>query len=163
MLQIRELKSKLNEENTESNNLSVKEEIVMPETENKTLVEEGKPPPAVVTSSVAVSEADQEVLNYGRVASIFVDFKDGSSDSDSSAILNEDNSPNVTISHHSLLMSPASSSLKSSPCLQFSKASTYQSQFVKTEEHNLFGKEACNFFSDDQPPSLQWYCSEPWS
>ncbi|XP_031256218.1 homeobox-leucine zipper protein ATHB-6 [Pistacia vera] len=166
--EIRELKSKLNEENSESNNLSVKEEIIVPETENKTLVEESKPPPPVITSSLAVSETDQEVLKYGGVASIFPDFKDGSSDSDSSAILNEDNSPNAAISssgilqnqQHSLLMSPASSSLKSLSCFQFSKAPTYQTQFVKMEEHNFFAEDACNFFCDDQPPTLQWCCTE---
>ncbi|KAL5822141.1 hypothetical protein ACOSQ3_024023 [Xanthoceras sorbifolium] len=186
--EIRELKSKLNEENTESN-LSVKEEIVVAENDNKAphedppLQPQTQPP---VCSSLDASEPDQEVeLNYesfnnsinGVGACIFPDLKDGSSDSDSSAILNEDNSPNAAISssgiiqnqhHHNLLMSPASSSLKSpSPpinCFQFSSSkASYQTQFVKMEEQHLFGEEACNFFSDEQPPTLQWYCSDQWT
>lgn len=172
VLQIRELKLKLNEEKIESNTLSVvKEEIIVPETENKALVEESKPPPPVMTSSLAASETEQEVLNYGGVAPMIPEVKDGSSDSDSSAILNDDNSPNAAISSsgilqnqpHTPLLSPSSSSLKSPSCFQYSKASNYQTQFVKMEEHNFFTEEACNFFSDDQPPILQWYCSEPWS
>lgn len=172
--EIRELKSKLNEENTESN-LSVKEEILVPENDNKAPED-----PAQPQRPVDASEPDQEVeLNYesfnnsingGVGACIFPDFKDGSSDSDTSAILNEDNSPNAAISssgiiqnQHHLLMSPASSSLKStSPinCFQFSPSSSktsYQTQFVKMEEHNFFGEETCNFFSDEQAPTLPWW------
>ncbi|XP_076904386.1 homeobox-leucine zipper protein ATHB-16-like [Bidens hawaiensis] len=72
------------------------------------------------------------------------DFKDGSSDSDSSAILNEDT---TTI---------AANMLK---CQQFTVSQkAYQPQFVKVEEHDFFnGDESCNFFSDDQAPTLQWW------
>lgn len=180
MLQIRELKAKLQEENPVSN-LSVKEEIVLPEPDDK-LMEHGKAAPGTPPPP----ESDSKDLNFecfnhtnGVGASLFpVDFKDGSSDSDSSAILNEDNSPNAAISssgvlpNQQLLMSPSASSLKfncssSSPssinCFQFQKA-IFQPQFVKMEEHNFFGgEETCNIFSDEQPPTLQWYCTDPWN
>uniref|UniRef100_A0A803PDB8 Homeobox-leucine zipper protein n=1 Tax=Cannabis sativa TaxID=3483 RepID=A0A803PDB8_CANSA len=45
----------------------------------------------------------------------------------------------------------------------FQKAASFQPQFVKIEEHNFFAEEACNFFSDDQAPTLQWYCSDQCS
>jgi len=178
--EIKELKAKLHEENTESINLSVKEEIVVAESDNKAM-EQSKPAP----DSPPLPASDSKDLNFkcfnhnngaGGATLFRVDFKDGSSDSDSSAILNEDNSPNAAISssgvlQNQLLMSPSqaasSSSLKfnsSSPmgCFQFQK--TYQPQFVKMEEHNFFsGEEACNFFSDEQPPTLQWYSSEQWN
>ncbi|CAK7354610.1 unnamed protein product [Dovyalis caffra] len=176
--EIRELKSKLNEENTESN-VSVKEEIILPESEDK-VTEEETPP---LLDSVAASETKElnfenfnnsSSINIGLGASLFSDFKDGSSDSDSSAILNEDNSPSSGILQSQLMLSPPpSSSLKfncsttsSSPssmnCFQFSK--TYQTQFVKLEEHNFFSSdEACNLFSDEQPPTLPWYSSDQWN
>lgn len=122
---------------------------------------------------------DQEVLNYntfnetnnsinggiGLGASLFKDFKDGSSDSDSSAILNEDNNSNNNNNspdnndRQNLLTSPSSSI----NCFPFMKTPSFQSQFVKMEEHNFFGDEACNLFSDEQAPSLPWYCSDQWS
>jgi len=183
MLQIRELKAKLNEENAESN-VSVKEEIILAESEDK-MPEEDTP---ALLDSVAASETKElnceifnnhSSINIGLGASLFPDFKDGSSDSDSSAILNEDNSPNPAISSSGILQSqlmmspPPSSSLRfncsassSSPssmnCFQFSKS--YQTQFVKLEEHNFFSsEEACNFFSDEQPPSLPWYSTDQWN
>uniref|UniRef100_A0A6N2NA00 Homeobox-leucine zipper protein n=1 Tax=Salix viminalis TaxID=40686 RepID=A0A6N2NA00_SALVM len=183
--EIRELKAKLNEENVDSN-VSVKEEIILAESEDKVAEEETVPP---LLDSVAASETKElnyetfnnhSSINIGLGASFFPDFKDGSSDSDSSAILNnEDNSPNPAISSSGILQSqlmvspPPSSSLKfncsassSSPssmnCFQFSKS--YQAQFVKLEEHNFFSsEEACNFFSDEQPPTLPWYSSDQWN
>ncbi|CBI33148.3 unnamed protein product, partial [Vitis vinifera] len=136
--EIRELKSKLNEEKTESN-LSVKEELVVSESDEKV-----------------------KVMEQSETAMVFPDMKDGSSDSDSSAILNEDNSPNAAISssgvlqnnhHHHLLIPTLGNTQKA-----------YQPQFVKMEEHNFFGAdESCNFFSDDQPPTLPWYCPDQWT
>ncbi|MBA0804914.1 hypothetical protein Gohar_004468 [Gossypium harknessii] len=173
--EIRELKSKLNGESVGSN-LSVKEEAILPETDDKTM-EQSEPLPA---SSLATSSEPVE-LNYeffnssnNRVADaiLFPELKDGSSDSDSSAILNEDDHTNtnngvvsssgVLQSQH-LLMSPTTtssfnfdSSSSSSPssmnCFQFSKT-TY---LVKMEEHNFFtADEACNFFSDEQAPKRE--------
>ncbi|XWS29569.1 hypothetical protein CRYUN_Cryun24cG0040100 [Craigia yunnanensis] len=180
--EIRELKARLNGESTESN-LSAKEEVIVPETDNKTL-EQSEPPPV---SSLATSSEPAE-LNYesfnnsnGSVgATLFPDLKDGSSDSDSSAILNEDNnnnSPNNAAISSSgvlhLLMSPtttsslnfnSSSSPSSMNCFQFSKTTYQPHQYVKMEEHNFFSAdEACNFFSDEQAPSLHWYTPEQWN
>ncbi|XP_011031071.1 PREDICTED: homeobox-leucine zipper protein ATHB-6-like isoform X2 [Populus euphratica] len=182
--EIRELKAKLNEENTESN-VSVKEEIILAESEGKVTEEDTPPLLDSLTASAEAKELNYEnfnsssSINNGLGASLFPDLKDGLSDSDSSAILNEDNSPNPAISSSGILQSqlmmspPPSSSLKfncsnssSSPstmnCFQFSK--TYQTQYVKLEEHNFFNsEEACNFFSDEQPPTLHWYCSDQWN
>ncbi|KAL9356488.1 hypothetical protein Peur_049741 [Populus x canadensis] len=182
--EIRELKAKLNEENTESN-VSVKEEIILAESEDKVTEEDTPPLLDSLTASAEAKELNYEnfnsssSINNGLGASLFPDFKDGLSDSDSSAILNEDNSPNPAISSSGILQSqlmmspPPPPSLKfncstssSSPstmnCFQFSK--TYQTQFVKLEEHNFFSsEEACNFFSDEQPPTLHWYCSDQWN
>lgn len=191
MLQIKELKSRLEEEQTESDG-SVKEEITVRDESEEKVRERSNPPAPVETTSIPESECKE--LNYeclngvlggggGAARSLIpADFKDGASDSDSSAILNEDNSPNGAVSscgalqnghHHHLLMSPASSSLQfncsssSSPsstinCFQFQK--TYHPQYVKMEEHNFFSaEEACNFFSEEQAPTLQWYSSDHWS
>ncbi|KAG6773507.1 hypothetical protein POTOM_020789 [Populus tomentosa] len=182
--EIRDLKAKLNEENTESN-VSVKEEIILAESEDKVTEEDTPPLLDSLTASAEAKELNYEnfnsssSINNGLGASLFPDFKDGLSDSDSSAILNEDNSPNPAISSSGILQSqlmmspPPPSSLKfncstpsSSPStmnsFQFSK--TYQTQFVKLEEHNFFSsEEACNFFSDEQPPTLHWYCSDQWN
>ncbi|KAM5577153.1 homeobox-leucine zipper protein ATHB-6-like [Rosa sericea] len=183
--EIKELKAKFQEENTESNH-SVKEEqmVLAKESSYKVVMEQSKPQSPDTSGPVSESkELNFESFNntnsngaVGVEVSLFPDFKDGSSDSDSSAILNEDhNSPNGTINHHHQLM-PASNSLKfncsassSSPssssmnCFQFQKSS-YQPQFVKIEEHNFFSsEEACNFFSDEQAPSLQWYCPDQWN
>lgn len=180
--EIRELKAKLQEENTVSN-LSVKEEMVVTESDNA-LMEQSKAAP-----DTPLTASDSKDLNFecfthtnGLGASLFpVDhFKDGSSDSDSSAILNEDNSPNAAISssgvlhNQQLLMSPASSSLKfncpsSSPspspmsCFQFHKT-FQQPPPVKMEEHNFFStEETCNIFSDEQAPTLHWYLPDQWT
>ncbi|GAB4847250.1 hypothetical protein Ancab_026291 [Ancistrocladus abbreviatus] len=186
--EIRQLKSKLDEENTESN-ISVKEEAaLLSESENKIKEEEN------TVVSLGGSEANYNSLKSQRNASgisVLADLKDGSSDSDSSAILNEDNnSPNAAISSTSVFpnqllisSSPTSSSFRfkcsssSSPssisCFKLSETGrdvlasaekAYQPQFVKMEEHHFFsGEEACNFFSDDQAPILHWYCPDQWT
>jgi len=152
--QIKELKSRLllqEESNTESD-VSVKEEMI-------TLQDSNPLCETAIPGSECFNKSD-EVLGG---------FKDGSSDSDSSAILNEenannnDNSPNnATISSSGVMQSQSFLS-SSSPmnCFQFQKQFP---QYVKMEEHNfLSADEACNFFSDEQAPTLQWYCSEEWS
>ncbi|XP_057415795.1 homeobox-leucine zipper protein ATHB-6-like [Lotus japonicus] len=181
--EIKELKSRVQEENnnnTESD-AYVKEEMIT--------LQDMTP-----LSETAIPGSDSKELSYDccfkssddgvdgtTTASLFAEnLKDGSSDSDSSAILNEDNnSPNAAISSsgvlqsHDFFISPGSSSLKfncsssSSPssmsCFQFQKQ-YHPAQYVKMEEHNfLSADEACNFFSDEQPPTLQWYCQEEWN
>ncbi|XP_012572245.1 homeobox-leucine zipper protein ATHB-16-like isoform X2 [Cicer arietinum] len=160
--EVKELKSRMQieEENTSTeSDVSVKEELI-------TLQDSTTTP---TCDETAIPESDSKDLNYecfknsDGVASLFpADFKDGSSDSDSSAILNEDNnnSPNAAISssgvlqNHNFLMSSSQSSMS---CFQFQK-------YVKMEEQNfLGGDETCDFFSDEQPPTLQWYCSDDWN
>lgn len=142
----------------------------------------GTDKPPVTGSDFAVTQ-DLNFTSFnngGSGGSVFLDVKDGSSDSDSSAILNEgNNSPNAAgeeslIQNHHYMVSP-SSTLN---CYQFSHPNSvlgetqkgggvYQPQFVKIEEHNFFGGdedgEGCDFFADDQAPTLQWYSSDQWS
>ncbi|XP_050154076.1 homeobox-leucine zipper protein ATHB-6-like isoform X1 [Malus sylvestris] len=185
--EIKQLKAKF-QENTESTNPSVKQEKLLGKDQSsyRAVHEGSQSPPPPPESSVPETECKEfnfESFNNTsgvlEAVSLFPDFKDGSSDSDSSAILNEDNSPNLTMSssgilqNHQLIKSPASTSLKfnccssSSPspssmnCFPFQKS--YQPS-VKVEEHNLFSsEEACSFFSDEQAPSLQWYCPDQWN
>ncbi|KAJ7956779.1 homeobox-leucine zipper protein ATHB-6-like [Quillaja saponaria] len=184
--EIKELKSKKLQEETTESNLSVKEEITMPDSDDK-LIEQSNPPPE---SSIPGSESKDlnfECFNCSNgvgppISHFPSDFKDGASDSDSSAILNEDNCPNGAISSsgvlqsQQLLMSPTSSSINlnfncsssSSPsslsCFDQFHKTNYQSQFVKMEEHNVFSSdEACNLFSDEQAPTLQWYSTDQWN
>ncbi|KAL2538543.1 Homeobox-leucine zipper protein ATHB-16 [Forsythia ovata] len=155
--EILELKSKLNEGG--ENKISVKKEAVVSESDEK-----GKP------------DANFENFKENRN-------KDGSSDStDSSAILNEEinNSPTAAISSSTgngiLHQTPHEFlDVENMNCsYQFSdtKASilgdahkAYMPQFVKIEEHNFFSsEESCStFFSDDQAPTLHWYCSDEWN
>lgn len=149
--EIKELKSKLNEEDSETDG-SVKEEE-----KDEKLIEQSNP----------ILSSDDTDLNYENLCknnnnevmmgstTFFPDFKDGSSDSDSSAILNEDHSPTQ-------FTSPTPTPTMN--CLEFSEVKPYQPQFVKIEEHNfLGGDEDCNFFSDDQPPTFPWYSHDPWN
>ncbi|XP_059624224.1 homeobox-leucine zipper protein ATHB-6-like [Cornus florida] len=189
--EIRELKSKLVEENTEST-VSVKEEKMVSESDDKI----AEPNSTSLGGSDTTTDLNYESFkNTNGVvtrSSVFPDFKDGSSDSDSSAILNEDNSsPNAAaissssgvLQNHPFTVSPPPAAFKfncsssSSPssamnCFQFSETKAilgdaqkaYQPQFVKIEEHNFFsGDESCNFFPDDQAPTLQWYCNDQWN
>lgn len=155
--EIKELKSKLGEEEKSTINVLVKEELTMLES-----CDEDKHNPSSETSIPSSESKDQ--LDYdciinnndvgiGETSSLFpVDLKDGSSDSDSSAI----SSSGVLQSQQHLLLSPESSSMN---CFQYQK-----SYHVKMEEHNfLSADEACNFFSDEQAPTLQWYCPDQWS
>ncbi|GAB4848759.1 hypothetical protein Ancab_003486 [Ancistrocladus abbreviatus] len=192
--EIRELKSKMDEENTESN-ISVKEEeAFLSESENK-IKDQGNTVASLAAGSEAKCNSFKSQQNTSGI-SVLADFKDGLSDSDSSAILNGDNnSPNAAnsstgILQNQLLISspPTSSSFRfncsssSSPssisCFKFSEIErgggegdvlasaqkAYQPQFVKMEEHNFFsGEEACNFFSEDQAPTLHWYCPDQWT
>lgn len=187
--EIRELKSKLHEENTESNLSVKKEEIILAsESDNKVNELQCKASITAVTGSDKTTDLNYESVNQnsnGARVSACTDMKDGSSDSDSSAILNEESSPGAfqpnNNNNNQLLMSPASSlrfncSSDSSPssmnCFQFADSrgvlngsqKTYQPQFVKMEEHNFFSTEdSCNFFTDEQPPTLHWYCPDQWN
>ncbi|KAL3818934.1 hypothetical protein ACJIZ3_004839 [Penstemon smallii] len=179
--EIKELKSKLNEDDTTTveTNVSVKEEPLVSETEEKNKLETQE------LNSTIANELNFENLNEennnGLVNGI------ASDDSDSSAILNneENQSPTAAISsshgngiilenspHQFMDIHNGSMNLN----FQFSHSKTsanalgdglikdYQPQFVKIEEHNFFGEESCStLFSDDQAPTLHWYCSDEWN
>ncbi|XP_038997667.1 homeobox-leucine zipper protein ATHB-6-like isoform X2 [Hibiscus syriacus] len=149
----RELQAKHNGESTESN-VSVKE-VIVPETTDDKSLEQSEP--SLATSSEPADLTYESFNNSnGSVGS-----KDGSSDSDSSAILNED----IIINNNSSPNNAAISSPSSMDCFNLSKTTFQPHQYVKMEEHNFFSEddEACNFFSDEQAPSLHWYCPEQWS
>ncbi|GMI94132.1 homeobox protein 16 [Hibiscus trionum] len=83
---------------------------------------------------------------------VFPDLKDGSSDSDSSAILNEDNNSGGG--------SPSNAAACSSPSSMSSCFQLLKTTYVKMEEHDFISStadEVCNFFADEQAPSLQWW------
>lgn len=159
--EIRKLRSQLNEESPESQNVSEKEglgsESDNPETEL----------PAINTTPEASSMEGLETLKQ--------EFKDaGPSDSDSSAILNADdinNSPKADVAaaflHPENYQNGAGFEFLnlSSDSGADAEESSYHIQYVKMEEHNFFSEEApcCNFFSDDQAPTLHWYTPENWT
>ncbi|KAL0381639.1 UNVERIFIED_CONTAM: Homeobox-leucine zipper protein ATHB-6 [Sesamum angustifolium] len=95
-------------------------------------------------------------------------------ETDSSAILNEDNNNSP---HQFLDIQNGSNSISFQFCSESKPGETttataglgeahknYHTQFVKIEEHNFFGEESCtSFFTDDQAPTLPWYCSDDWN
>ncbi|XP_043698167.1 homeobox-leucine zipper protein ATHB-6-like [Telopea speciosissima] len=170
LAEIKELKEKLQEDNTESNVSAAKQEILISESVDNKVTEQ--------QSQISAAAAE---LGGSETAELNQDFCNnttyGSSDSDSSAILNEDNSSNAAISSSGVFQqfncsSRSSPSPTSLNCFQFSDSrlissttqKTYQPPFVKMEEHNFFSaEEHCNFFSDDQAPTLQWCCPDQWN
>ncbi|CAL0329930.1 unnamed protein product [Lupinus luteus] len=168
--EIKELKSRVEEENNESD-ASVKEEMITLQQDSSEDLKYD-----------CFNKKNNEGVGAGTLFSIDFD-KDGASDSDFSATLNEEqnnNSPNYNpaisssgvLQSHNFLMSPvlkfnncsSLSSPSSMNCFQFQKANCYQARYVKMEERDFFSAdEACNFFSDEQAPTLQWDCSEEWS
>ncbi|KAA8538123.1 hypothetical protein F0562_027731 [Nyssa sinensis] len=158
--EIKELKEKLGEQNTQRNHCAKAKALCL------------VPENIVSEQSKVFTELypKHQVCNNGNLTEIkgSADFKDGLSDSDSSAVLNEDGNLNAQ-----QLVSPVPPSLRSeydssffySPwinCFQFSDsraimAKGYEQQFVKMEEQSLFSTEgSCNIFSVDQAPSLHW-------
>jgi len=177
--------------------LSIKEEALLSESDNNNksnkIIEPVNPPASLSLNGRSEDHLKLKGKNVNASASAIIsDLKDGSSDSDSSAILNDDHSPNASNSssglgqNHQILISSNSSSFRfncsssSSPsslnCFALSDSrsdglgtgnapqnndNVYHPQFVKMEEHNFFGgDEACNFFSDEQAPTLHWYCAD---
>ncbi|KAL9257982.1 Homeobox-leucine zipper protein ATHB-16-like protein [Drosera capensis] len=178
--QIRFLKSNLDEENTESY-LSIKQDATLIIESDHKIQQEPNAAASLVASLAASAPTHKSSKN--RNTSIFVDFREGPSDSDSSAILNETNSPNATNSSSGALQnqqpfissSPTSTSFRFNTCPKFpdndavddafaNAQTVYQPQFVKIEEQDFYGgEEECNIFSDEQAPSLQWYCPDQWT
>ncbi|XP_059318069.1 homeobox-leucine zipper protein ATHB-6-like [Lycium ferocissimum] len=173
--EINDLKSKPHGGNNETK-VAVKEEATDTETDDKDIEQSNNP------NNTSNTELKFEsCFNGGNGtinASIFTDFKDGSSDSDSSAILNEDNSPNgAFLINNSNGRSSSPDSNSSLNCFQFldpnqksilgdaHKVNYNPSYFVKMEEHNFFsGEESCStLFADEQAPTLHWYSPEDWN
>lgn len=126
-------------------NQSVKEEALVSESENN-VSEQGK--------------------NNGNISGIqrLGDFKDGSSDSDSSRILKNEgnlNCPQLMISppsSSSLRLNNCLSSLSSPSPMNWFPSKAFQQQFGRVEEQSFFNtEETCNFFWGDQAPTLHWY------
>ncbi|CAF2067264.1 unnamed protein product [Brassica oleracea] len=148
--EISKMKGKINGEEEEDNN-NVK---ATTESDISAVKEEEDPIPSSPPQFLEHSTC----FNYRRS---FTDLRDlmpnpvveaGSSDScDSSAVLNEE-----TSSENGRLTPPPATVAGGSFL-----------QFVKTEDHDEFfsGEEACGgFFSDVQPPSLNWYsASDHWT
>ncbi|XP_055829070.1 homeobox-leucine zipper protein ATHB-6-like isoform X2 [Solanum dulcamara] len=166
--EIRELKSKVcGGENGESRGavVAVKEEAMESENDDK-MNEQNKP-----NDLLEEEEEDQDddvEMNATIASTIFADFnKDGSSDSDnSSAILNEDNSPNAAaISSSETSPKSILGDAQKANCYNYQPPPPPPTQYVKMEEHNFFnGEESCStLFSDEQAPTLQWYCPEDWN
>ncbi|PIN08794.1 Transcription factor HEX [Handroanthus impetiginosus] len=154
--EIQELRSKLNEAN--------KSEVKLEAPDNSLDKHEEDPNELNFEDLNGNKDGDQEILGDGL---LFTDLKDGSSDSDSSAILNDENnnSPHQFLNNGSTSISfKFSSSSSSDPkvkTLLGEAHKDYHSQFVKIEEHDFLGED---FFSDDQAPTLHWYCNpDEWN
>ncbi|GER27322.1 homeobox-leucine zipper protein family [Striga asiatica] len=148
--EIEELKSKINEDglnskSEEDDEKKLQTPITIPKPEKDSESENLKDDK---NGDLLISSHD-ELLGFG-------DLKDGSSDSDnSSAILNEDNINNNNDNNNNMSLENFQFEGGKDGIVQHQH---HQLQFVKIEEHNFFGEESCStFFSDDQPPSLHWY------
>ncbi|KAL5982303.1 hypothetical protein ACLOJK_016374 [Asimina triloba] len=174
LLQIEGLKSPLEEKKVGVVCCDTKEEIIHSDPEYRGAVSE---------QSKMTNEFDQGQEHREDGLSIFRDSRDGPSDSDSSAILNEENAPRGSISPErfhpqelpmpSILRFdsgfPAHCSMNYLQFSDFSRASSnpqkaYQ-QMMKMEELDLVnGSDGpCNLFGEEQALSIPWYCSEPWN
>ncbi|KAF6170293.1 hypothetical protein GIB67_042983 [Kingdonia uniflora] len=148
--EVNKLRSKLQGETPESN-LTVKEEeteIPVEESENR-VVDQTK------TNSDEISpnqecDNNKNCSKNGDGVYVYNDYKYVSSDSDSSAILSEGYSPMFDQLYAPRTIS--TSILRDSD----------QHQFVKLEEHNFLGAP-CDFFTEDQAPSVPWYCPDQWN
>ncbi|KAG8373404.1 hypothetical protein BUALT_Bualt11G0020800 [Buddleja alternifolia] len=175
--EIGELKSKLNDDAKSSSKSYAKEEDQMvSDTEEKCKgleLKTSQQPIKTLTKCDDNGEDEEAAaeLNFEDFNNNNNNNNNGSSDSDSSAILNDDmnNSPNHDqfLNHNFHNGGSNSSCSMNISCLQFpdpNKAYHHQPQFVKIEEHNFLGEESCStLFSDDQPPTLHWYCSDQWN
>ncbi|XP_051117652.1 homeobox-leucine zipper protein ATHB-6-like [Andrographis paniculata] len=184
--QIGEMKSKLNEEESEKR---VKEES---DTEDEHEHEHDQnerhrhlQKSNVVVAGTLISSEDDDSLTLGQQQeqeqqqqqqlqiipnSIFFSAAaaDGSSDSsDSSAILNEENHS----SHSPTTAAAAATAFGTTPFQTHSSNNNYcnnSGQFVKIEEHDFFGdgeEESCSglMFAEEQAPTLHWYSSDEWN
>ncbi|KAL1569662.1 homeobox-leucine zipper protein ATHB-6-like [Salvia divinorum] len=164
--QINELKSELN---VGKGKIAVKEEASLSEEKYDIEIRGGG-----AGAELNFENCDGYVQENEMIAATFADSKDGS-DSDSSAILNEDSNNSSPIAvgistsggilHHSPQRFGGSGGFGFTEAKKASVVGDfYQTQLVKIEEHNFFGEESCcTLFSNDQPPTLHWYCNDDWN
>ncbi|KAG9450707.1 hypothetical protein H6P81_010672 [Aristolochia fimbriata] len=167
LAELQEVKSKLKEKNEETDHGSmIKEEM------SQDRGQEGE-------ALVSESENKASSSNYESKTAVVLN-----EDSDSSAVLDDNSpdqrpvSPNGSVPQTTMLISSSlsfdagsSSSTSSINCLDFPEtripwnAHKGFHQFLRMEEHNFLNsaEESCNLFSDEQAPSLPWYCGEPWN
>lgn len=159
--EIRELKAK--------NGLEVKEEEAL-ESESEE--------PELNRNQNEVSPLQDHEAEFNGELIFFADLKDGSSDSDSSAILNDDNSPKeaagMSFSGSVSMMSnggpfdcfPFPGNQKQVAGDDLCREEYQPPHLVKVEELNLLGagceEECSSFFSDEEPPILHWYSPDHW-
>jgi hypothetical protein len=141
MAQIKELKAKLGEasELDDMSFSSVKEEPVISESDN---------------AKLGPNSDKLSTLIYS---------KDGSSDSDSSAILNDEQ---ITDEKKESLIAFGSSSMEQTVCGGAFFGDNYRQNMLKLEEESAFLEEPCSsLFDEEQAPSLAWYYSadQQWS
>ncbi|KAG6399771.1 hypothetical protein SASPL_141256 [Salvia splendens] len=150
--QISELKSELN---VSEGKIAVKEDASLSESKKKYDIEiQG----GGAAAELNFENCDGDAQENEMMGAVFVDFKDRS-DSDSSAIMNEDNNNRSPIASSGGILHRSPQCFKASVVGEF-----YQTQLVKIEEHNFFGEESCStLFSDDQPPTLHWYFNDQWN
>ncbi|KAE8680683.1 Homeobox-leucine zipper protein ATHB-5 [Hibiscus syriacus] len=101
-----------------------------------------------------VAELNRGSGSVGGGGGVFPEMKDGSSDSDSSAILNEDNNSNGDSNGGS----PSNAAACSSPSSMSSCFQLFKTSYVKMEEHDFISStadEVCNFFADEKALNLQ--------
>lgn len=141
LAQIRKLKEELNMGEGERK-VSVKEEAI--ESVGDEQWAHSNPP---------ADETDLQFHHFhdAGAVSFFPEFKDWSSDSDSSAILNEENSPNATVSP------PGTAFLAADR----SPASFSFSEIPRTVLGDSYDSCAI-LLSDEKAPTLQWCCPETW-
>lgn len=92
-------------------------------------------------------------------SSVFV-YRCGASDSDSSAVLNDETSP-----HSALVLEQHSFMGLTSQCSSFFEIKAHGEMMNYSDEKSLYGddQEPCSsLFSKEEPPSLSWYYSEEW-
>jgi hypothetical protein len=153
-MQIKELKAKLNVEGVkgieENGALKAVEanQSVMANNEVLELSHRSPSPPPHIPTDAPTSELAFEMFSIFPRTENFRD--DPADSSDSSAVLNEEYSPNTVEAAGAV----AATTVEMSTMGCFS-------QFVKMEEHeDLFsGEEACKLFADNE----QWYCSDQWN
>lgn len=157
--ELRELKAKLGEEKTRSNQ-SDEANAVFGGSQNNVSNQRNDSPNGIC--------GEPEPNNNIKLVESkgLVDYKDGLSDSDSCGVLNGEENLNAH-----LIISPAISSQAfdfssySSNHTQFCDSTAvlteaYQQQQVEMEEYVFSGEESCNIFLADQPPTLYWYFTD---